>query len=370
MNLKFFLPVLAALAILGGCGGGGGATVSGSFGPVYLTDSLSDYDHVWVTITRVTFHGQKGNVTAYNDPAGMAVDLASLRDSSGEVYAFLSTIPEGTYTGVTVVMKKDLVLVPDGATDGQPRQFAGNNGTSAVVMLNFGGPRAIGPNDPFAIDFDLANWDEDGTYVTGTPMLKVGNCNGIANIARHQKRSIRGVVQGLSGEGPGRTFTLVKGEKSFPVRFTQNTVVCGNQWLADGATVKIKGVFSPTEKVFVAWFVRVKKPSEGGGGEGGSGGEGELPQVEGLVFNLNDSFFTFDITISEARNFTPTSGVLHVQTSESTVFTDMSGATVTRAEFFASVQSEDNLEVTGPYNEGTNTMEAVRVGYAGVNGGG
>lgn len=366
MKLKPIIALVLLALLTWGCGGAGGSTSSGSFGAVYFTDSLSNYDHVWVTVTKVVFQKEKGSVTAYNDPAGMTVDLASLRDGSGEIYAFLSTIPEGNYTGVTVTVKKGLVLVPQGASQGQSRTFAGSGSQFAVLKLNFGGAKPIGPNDPIAIDFDLASWNDDGTYVTGSPYLKVGSCNGIGAIARHQKRSIRGVVSGLSGEGAGRTFILEREGKSTPVRFTQSTVVCGNDWFVNGATVKVKGVFSPNENAYIAWFVRVRKPSEGGG----DGGGGELPQVEGLIFNINNSNHTFDVTISEARNFTPSGGTVHVQTSGETVYTDYYGETVTMQQFYSALQSEDNLEVTGTYDEGSNTMTASRVGYAGTNGGG
>src|SRR5256885_1881247 len=101
MRLSHLTCLLALLFAVAGCGGGGTASGSGSSaaGAVFATDSLDNHAHVWVTIQKIVLLSATGDVTAFDDPNGVAIDLRSLQDPNGARFSFLANVPQGTYTG-------------------------------------------------------------------------------------------------------------------------------------------------------------------------------------------------------------------------------------------------------------------------------
>ena len=180
MKLGLILSLLAAASLFSGCGGGGGgggAIAANAPAPIFVTDSLDDHDHVWVTITKVVLHGGGTAVTVFETSGGMTVDLRSLHDPMGARFSFLATVPEGVFDDITFTLDKNLVLFETGSPTGLQREFVGNNGTSANLVLAFSPPKHIGPNGSLVVDFDLASWEDNGTFVTGNPFLLQGSGN-------------------------------------------------------------------------------------------------------------------------------------------------------------------------------------------------
>lgn len=349
MKYRFLIPLVALIIAVFGCGGGG-ASGPTAFGAIFFTDSLDTHDHVWVTVQKVVLAGAEGPVTVFDDAAGMTLDLAALRDATGERYKFFGTIPAGVYTGVTVTVAKDLVLFEAGSPTGLAREFAGNNGTTADLVLTFDGPTEIGPNNPFGVDFDLGNWDDDGTTVTGNPFLQESGCNGIDDMERHEHDDIGGVIEGLSGAAPDQTFTLVTESGNVPVMTNGDTVLSDLEALANAMRVEVKGTFSTLDNAFIAESI---KPAD----------DNDWPEAEGTAFEIAADPGTFDLMIDEADHFVPSLDSVHVVTDGQTVFTDANGNVVAAADFFAALEVDTELEVRGSYNADTNTLTAYRVSY-------
>jgi hypothetical protein len=125
-DLRKLLPALAAAATLGlaGCGGGGGSSSGSSGGSsstsqsgtvnLSLTDGPSDeFQHVWVTVTAVSFHTDPNATWSASDAtwqtttlaAPVTIDLASLNNGSlnSQVFAGL-TLPAGSYQQIRLFL--------------------------------------------------------------------------------------------------------------------------------------------------------------------------------------------------------------------------------------------------------------------------
>jgi hypothetical protein len=354
MKRLLIAPLILLLGLLAGCGGGGagGAT---AFGPMFITDDLGDHDHVWVTVHRVSLAGNGGVEVVYDNPAGASVDLASLQDATGGRFAFCAMVPEGVYTSVTFTLDKDLVLFEQGSSTGLDRVFAGHNGTTVDITLTFASPRMIGPGNPLVIDFDLENWDDDGTTVTGSPFIAEGDGDGLDDMDRHEDEEIEGVIEGLSGTAPDQSFTLqLEHGGSVTVVTDANTDICGSGTLADGLEVEVEGAFSTTPNAFVASSIEIEDEDDD---------DDDLPEVEGAAFDISIELGTFSMTVLEAEHFLPPFDTVIVVTDGSTEFTNVNGDVVTAAEFFLALMAGDVLEVEGEFDAGTNTLLAHSVSY-------
>ena len=351
MKIRHLLALAALLLLALGCGGGGtGGSVSS--GALFMTDSLDSNTHVWVTVKKVVLLGASGNVTVFDDSAGATIDLKTLRDPAGERYSFLATARAGTYTGVTFTMDKTLVLFTSGSATGQSRVFAGNNGTTADLTLMFASARTIGPSNDLAVDFDLSSWDDDGTTISSSAFLRESSGVDLDNPGRHEHNSQHGTISDLTGTAPDLTFTLHEEHRTLTVMTNSETVIEEGATLQDGLRVKVKGMFSTVDNAFIADSVKVE-----------SEGDDDMPEVDGAVSNIVGLSGTFDIEVHEADNFCPHVDTVHVVTNGTTVFTDVHGSVVTSVEFFVALLAGDQLQVSGMFDSGTNTLTAVRVGF-------
>jgi len=351
MRIKLILSVLAALLALVGCGGGGiGGSLSGTFGALFISDSLDNHDHVWVTIRKVVLNGEGGPVTVFDDPAGMTIDLKTLRDGFGERYSFLASVPDGNYSDITFTMDKYVVLFETGSSVGLEREFAGNNGDTADLVLAFAPAKDISPNSSLVVDFDLGNWDDDGALITGNPFLQESSGDGLDDVDRHENNDIDGVVSGLSGAAPDQLFTLADGEQPVKVITNAQTVFCGFDALSNGMRVSVKGTFSRENHAFVARKISIDD-------------ENDMPEAEGPASEINAGEGTFVLTLHDCEHFLPTLDTVNVSTGEATEFFNRNGMPVNAEAFFASLEPGTKLEVRGPYYAESNTIAAIRVSY-------
>jgi len=368
MKLKHALVLIAALTalLIGmiGCGGGGGS-VGGDSGALFITDGLDGHDHVWVTMKKAVLTGASGNVTVFDEPSGKTFDLKSLRDGSGERYAFIGTIPNGTYTGITFTLDKTLTLFPAGSQNGLTRVFAGNNGSTVNLVLSFTSTQSVNRDQNLALDFDLASWTDDGVTVSGAPFLKEGQGHGLGDMERHEHNSRWGTVTDLRGNAPDQTFNLTRRGLTVAVVTNRDTDFRNSEparpfQLENGKIVKVTGRYSVELGAIVADSIRIRSRSE----------EEEEPEVEGPVSNINAGAGTFTITIEEADHFQPLFATVDIITDEHTVFTSRTGLVVSPAEFFAGLVEGTELQAVGEYDPATNTITAIRVSYEDEEGGG
>lgn len=367
MKLKHLLWLFAIVAALVGCGGGGaGGTAPAGSGAVFMTDSIDNNVHVWVTVKQVVFTSATGNVTAYSDPAGTTVDLRSLHDGAGKRFAFLTSIPAGTYTGVNVTVDKTVTIFPLGSPTGVTRVIAGNNGSTATLSLVFGTPKVLGPGINFALDFDLSHWNDDGVTLTGAPFLDdASDDSGISDHNRHEHEGYEGTIQGLTGTAPDQTFTLNHDGHTVAVVTNAQTVIFNSNGaaspsLASGERVEVRGAFDTAQNAIVADSVKIR-----------IGGDGhDSPRVEGSASSIDTNAFAFVVSADEVRGFQPSATTVNVATTGTTVFNSHHGATLTQAEFFALLASGNRVEVEGTYDANSNTMTASKIHLEDGNGGG
>jgi Domain of unknown function (DUF5666) len=286
-------------------------------------------------------------VAVFEPSVGMAVDLRTLHDSAGERFAFLATVPEGIFDDITFTLDKDLVLFETGSPTGLQREFVGNDGTSVDLVLTFSPPRQLGPSSSLVVDFDLASWEDDGTFVTGNPFLLESAGNGLGDHDRHEHDDIEGVISDLSGTAPNQTFTLVREDDTVLVMNTAGTQLEDIGTLANGMHVEVTGFFSTTASAFNAESIE--------------GEDGDLPEVLGRVNAMDSQAGTLDLVIEDVEHFMPPFNVIHVVTNVETEFRNHEGAVVDATAFFSTLQQNALLEVRGDYDPETNTLTAVRV---------
>ncbi len=361
--------VLLLLLLIAGCGGGGassGGTTAATAG-LFLTSGggtrspglSSAYDHIWVTIKKVTFDGTKGAVVAYNDATGAVIDLKTLRDVNGAKFSLLGTmtLPADTYSDVKVVLSKDLSLVATGQSTAVAAVFAGfdvPSGTKELVKT-FAPAKAIGAD--FCLDFDISSWSIDNgvspPQVTAT--LEESDETGISGEDRHVPDAFFGTLSALAGAAPTQTFTFTAHEGfSANVVTTAATSIFSsdgalNPVLANGQHVLIKGVFDVTTHTLNATSIMIVigNPSE----THASG----VPSAGDAVAG------TFSLTVHEVEDFVPAGVTIVVATTPTTKFFNEKGTNLGVTDFFAALATATNVEVNGSFDAGTQTMTALSV---------
>lgn len=364
MRLHHWIALGAAcLAVASGCGGGGGgaANVNGRV-TTFITDSMDGNDHVWVTIYSAELVSSSGaRATLFDDSAGYTVDLKTLRDGSGALFTLLGTdsVPSGDYSSVRFTLDRQLRVFPAGQSTGLARTFASEftvPGQSSRSRLEFafGSAKNVGVGDnDLVIDFDLANWDDNGTDVS--PVIREGSNSGLNDEGRHVGREFFGTISNLSGTAPDQSFTLtVRNGFSFTVVTDANTRVYKsnaepNPSLANGQTVEVRGVYSQTSDALRARAVRIRPP----------GDNRESAEVQGVPSNIGTS--TFDVAIHEARGFQPRQTSVTVEVGTNTRFFSDGGIPMTQADFFAALATAQRVEAEGTYLAGTNRLVASKV---------
>lgn len=362
--MKVLMQILAsllALSLLAGCGGGGGNGSGGGSGStsMFITDDLNtNYDHVWVTIKQVTLGKVGGgSTTVFNNSAGVTVDLKTLRDNQGRRFKFIGLDDglSGQYNSVSVVLDDDLILYPSGATTGQNRVFAGSSGGSVTLSASFAATTFGSGNDDLIIDFNLSNWTDNGTEVTGS-IAFVASDPGLDDEDRHERENYPGFVSSLNGVVPNQTFTLTQGGMHFTVQCSADTEIDrsggnGNPVLANGQHVVVRGIFDVTQDKLIAARVKITGNSE----------PGEHDEALGVASNINSGAGTFDLDVTEADDFLPEANPIHIVTNGSTKYRNGPGTFVTQAEFFAALTNDTTVEAEGSYDAGSNTLTATKL---------
>ena len=354
------LSILGAVAVLIGCGGGGGDSATGGLPAgsarvgVFVTDDLTtDYDHVWVTIQKVELQrqGNAGSVTVFDDPTGRTVDLRALNDAGTQKFALLgeAVIPAGNYSSAEITVTEAVSLVPAGSTTAIDRIFAGSTNGVKQLEFNLTQGNVNGATDIVA-DFDLSQWTVDGQFVNAVVVQgSDDNVNG-----NQEAFEFAGIVSGLNGTAPNFSFDLVQGPWSLRVVTSAATTIYNNNGapnptLANGTRVQVRGTFDTTTRTLTATDVKIKLTNDVAG----------QVEVEGAVSNVTDS--GFDLSTAKVEGFIPSSTSVKVAVGATTRYFTDRGISISKDEFFAALATAGFAEAEGSYDEGSNTLTAVKV---------
>jgi hypothetical protein len=358
---------IAVLALLGalilfvaGCGGGSG-TGTGNPVSLYITDNVrEEYSHVWASIRRVDLVSASGATTVFEDPAGKVVDLRALRDTQGEKFALLTraTVPNGTYTGLQVVLAEQVTLVPKESTVGQTATFAGASNGLKTISVAFAAPRPSTAATPLVLDFDLAQWTVANGVVTAPNdgFAKIGNGNGLQNPARHVELKYRGTITGFTGAAPTYSFRLTSGVFAVTVETTASTTILNsdgspNPVLANGKPVEVEGKMDAARNVLVASKVKIRVP-----------GAGDDPaRVSGTVEDPGPVGGPLQVRATLAGGFLPGGAIVTVATTNGTKYLTDRGAPITREEFWASLAAGVGVEAEGVFANGVLTATKLKL---------
>jgi hypothetical protein len=335
-----------------GCGGGGGDNSStggngGGAGTVSLfaTDNLTTgYDHVWVVVKRVELTGPNGTQVLFDDPEGRVVDLRSLRDEAGRRFRLLSnrSISSGRFTGMRVTLDESATVFTTGASSGTVATFEGAEGGDKVLSLTFPNGRIVGGGAKLIVDFDLANWNLDGTTLSATngAYLALVEDNSLGNIDRHDRDEYKGFVANLSGTAPNQTFTLTQGVATVTVRTDANTSIFNENGttsptLTNGTRVEVYGAYSSADNAIIA--SRIKIDNENDEDEG----------VKGRITNFTVGSNSITIDLIRARGFLPSNSTVTIQYADDIRFFGRRGTRFTVDQFEAALQNGGYIEAEG-----------------------
>ena len=362
-NLSSRVAAAASVALLFvltmlGCGGGGGGAGGGAVS-LFMTDSMSSNQHVWVKLYQVVLLNGSNQTLAFDSAEGKTIDVRALRDGSGARFKFLNrkNIPAGTYTGIAFVLDKSLSVVPNGGGPAVAKTFISDLDTAGgktLLSLTFGTPKALGAgDDDLVVDFDLANWNDVGNVVT--PVIVESSQAGFDDIGRHEREDYTGTVSDLTGTAPAFAFTLTQHEGgTFQVTTDANTSIFNSNGspspaLANGKRVEVRGTFNKTSNSLLATSIKIEDAQEQ-----------DRPEAKGAPSNPNASAGTFTITLGQAEHFVPTGSTVNIVTTAQTMFRSVHGQTIDAKTFYGALSTAAMVEVEGTYDSVTNTLTAVK----------
>ena len=363
--LRSLVPLLAVVAtglMAAACGGSGSSVDSGPIAAtnnaqnaaatganhgdlgVFVTDRAgSSYDHVWVSIKKIDLKLAAGGTrTIFEDPQGLGIDLASLRDDSGPRYQFVNQLdlPTGTYIAAQITLSKNAVVFPTNTTTGKALPFAGQakDAKEAVLSLQFEPPKLLGTgHDDLVLDFDLSKWKEDNGQLVATVASSMGA--GLESADRNSPAIERGTIESLKGDVPEQTFTLKNAKASeVQVKTSATTSLFGGSAtpivLTKGQTVEVTGAFDTNTRRFDALSIKVIDPKAP-----------EVQVMRGVVGSIDPKASTWTITPNSTRGFLPEGQAVTVGVSADAKFYGMSGLAIDKDEFFKGLSSSKSVSV-------------------------
>lgn len=341
---------VAAIAILAGCGGGGGTALSGR-APMttYITDSVNDdFSQVWVNIRKIEAVDDGVSTVLFEDSVGRTMDLKTLRDASGARYACVnsSDVPTGTYESVVVTLDKSLTLVPKGSTTPQTKDFASAHDiagqpTRSRIVLPLGSLNVLGKTN-MIVDFDLATWTV-GADDKVSATLRRGGGEGVEDRNRHNHEDYGGRISALAGTSPNFTFTLLRGNgRNFDVQVNAQTNIfnengASNPVLANAQHVEVHGAF--VGGILIASRIKIEN-------ETGTEDPHKLKGPGTLEGN------TIKVQVRMAFGFTPDATTYTIIENASTKYLSNAGGILTRDQFLADMAGATEIEVEGTAGAG------------------
>lgn len=378
MKRKFtWLVSLLSLLVLGfvlGCGGSGSGGSSGSGTDVFIQDDMNtNYSHVWVTIDQVSIVKNGSTQVLFDGTAnggtGKVVDLLSLHGTGAPLFLMLGqAAPVGPFQSVSVTVASSLSVVPTGSTTPIAATFQGATGSTFTMSLTLPtGPVGPGGQAPIPngllVDFDLANWNLNGTTVSATnnQFLSPGTWTGFGSPGNQVPNDFLGAISDLTGTAPNQTFTLT-GPFAVTVQTTASTVIFNADGTVSaslsaaensGEMAMVSGSFDASTKTLTATSIRLVPATA----------LPLAPAVGGVVQSDSASNGTITIQVASSDNWLPITMNLTIDVTSNTSLIDGSGVTDTPAEFFAALTAgTTRIFATGPISNGV--MQATMVGIS------
>lgn len=368
MNKTTLLSLgLATALIVAGCGGGGGGAVGGgavSLGVFVTDDFTTDYRQVWGGVCRIDLIAQDGSsVNVYDKSSGAVFDFNSLHDGTGSIFAFLNqvSVPNKPYSKAKIYVEPSMTLVPaaGGATtasfdDSLPRTTDGK----VEIEIQFSTPKSFSSSDDFVVDFDLSQFTVVGGKIR--PKLKEGSKSGLDDSARHVSHELEGTMSGLAGIAPTQTFNVTRGTSVVAVRTSANTVIFNSDGtsspsLGDGKHVNIHGTFDPVNNVFNAATIRLRP----------AGAEDHPHEMHATVNTFDTTAGTINASLIFSSGIIPSSSSINVTMTSNAFYRGDSGISLTKAEFFARLAANSQVEFEGTYSNGSFTASKAKLEHEG-----
>jgi hypothetical protein len=344
--------VLAASAILAGCGGGGSGSLSSPVGArstvgVFITDAVGAYDHVWVTIHKVELVGDKGVITLFDDSAGKVIDLVSLNHAGQQQFALLGvqSVPAGSFSQARFHLASTVTLFPTGSPTGVTKPF--DDLAAGEKVLNL--PLATSGKDVVA-DFDISKWHDNGDTVTA--VVVSGQSAKVSGNSQADQQ-FKGSLALLSGTAPNFAFDLSGPSGTLHVVTNDKTAITNGDGspspvLVNGEPVEVEGTVDATTKTITALTVKVENAET----------EAEA-EAKGTVSTIGTD--TFTLTVATTKGFQPANTTVTINVDASTVFSSEGGVSLTHDEFFAALTAGAKSEAEGTFDPTSNTLKAAKV---------
>jgi hypothetical protein len=328
---------------------------------LFITDSVSDeYDHVWVTLHAVDLLTRTGSVSLYATLANATPVVIDLKSLGGPSQRFLfvatSSVPGGEYTGVRVVVGKDVMLMPIGSPAGEAAEFEAPDADLKIMVRGFDAPRIFGGGDSLLVDFDLANWIHyEGTvYASGGNYLRIADPSNVTVLSNHEAGDHEGTITQLAVAPPNQTFVLQRGTSQIPVQVGADTALYHEHGfqsaaIADGVLVEVTGIFDPTLGVLLAEEIKIE--------------DDDIPdaEVRGTVTATESETATFRV-LEEVEAFVPSSTEITVRSVAGTVFLSRRGVPMWDYwEWIELLGAAGELEAEGDWDPTENMLTPYRV---------
>ncbi|MBC7807592.1 MAG: hypothetical protein H7145_15775 [Akkermansiaceae bacterium] len=345
------------------------------------TTGATEYAHVFVTVHKVELVSADDQAfPVWANDAGRVVDLATLRDATGERLALLGGIPapgvtgKKTYKRARITLGNSITFLKRGETSGKPTPIDDAVGRDdegrRVLTVLIDRPRDLGNGkEDLILAFDRSAFVfADGRV---TPSVREARGGISTDPARQESAMFVGTVSEATagGDGPERVFALTpdagaRGE-NFLVWLRSSAPFYRadgkpSPALTDGARVAVRGRLQPSTKRILAESVAVLAEGEK---------PGDIASVTGTASNANSEGGTFTVAVKDTLRVDPAYAEITVTLGEGAVLRSVSGLPVTRDEFFTALKKAgagEYAEAEGEYEPTTGVLTASRVRLAGT----
>ncbi len=352
----------------------GAADKPGTFARAANTASATDYAHVWVTVYKVELvSADDQTFPIWADDAGRVVDLATLRDATGERVALLGGVPapgvtgKKTYKRARITLGKSITFLKRGDTSVKPTPIDDAVGRDdegrPVLTALIDRPRDLGNGkEDLILAFDRDNFKfADGRV---TPSMREASGGISTDPSRQEPATFVGIVSEptAGGDGPERVFALTpdagaKGENLLVWLRTSAPFFRADgkpsPVLTDGIRVVVHGRLQPNTKRVLAESVAVLADGER---------PADTASVSGDVSDANADAGSFAVTARDLRQIEPAYAAVRVTLGEGAVMRSASGLTITKDALFSALKKAgEYAEAEGEYEPTTGILVASRV---------
>ena len=335
--------------------------------------AATDYAHVFVTLHKVELvSADDQTFPIWASDAGRVVDLATLRDASGERVALLGGVPAPGVTGrkvykrARITLGKSILFLKRGETSGKPTPVDDAVGRDdegrPVITALLDRPRDLGNGkEDLIIAFDQAAFVFAQDRVT--PALREGR--GVSTqTSRQEGTLLTGIVSESSagGDGTDRVFVVTPdggARNETQVVWLRSSAPFfradgkPSPALADGARVAVRGTLEGSTKRLLAGSVMLLPDDEKAG---------DVATITGTATTVSADGGSLSVAVSDLRGVEPAYAQVTTMLGEGAVLRGESGLVETPEAFFATLKKPGAIvEVSGEYEPTTGVLVASRL---------